>query len=332
MESDSDSEEGNLRSLIMKGNMSSATAAIGNAGLAVVKGFAAFTTGSGAMFASTMHSIADAVNQVFVFTGSVLAEKKPTRRFPTGFGRVINIFCMLAVVFVGVMSYKTIKEGIHLIQHPAETAGIWLNLLALLLTMAVDGSVLVKAMKEIAKETKSNAKGLKIVSGAFKNVKGATQPTKLVFYEDLVATIGALLALVTILITSFTNFAILDGITTVIIGFLMMIVALRLGYDNIVGLIGVSAPPNVQKRVAHVILSDKHVVDILQIRVMQEGRYYHVDGMMELKKGLSLAEADDIKFDIQKKLLSDPDISDVTLGIIEDDGVKTWTPSNYASY
>jgi divalent metal cation (Fe/Co/Zn/Cd) transporter len=66
---------------IKKGNTSSATAAVGNAGLALVKGAAAFMSGSGAMFASAMHSVA--VNQGFVFVGSVLAEKKPTPRFPT---------------------------------------------------------------------------------------------------------------------------------------------------------------------------------------------------------------------------------------------------------
>jgi divalent metal cation (Fe/Co/Zn/Cd) transporter len=66
---------------IKKGNTSSATAAVGNAGLALVKGAAALISGSGAMFASAMHSVA--VNQGVVFVGSVLAEKKPTPRFPT---------------------------------------------------------------------------------------------------------------------------------------------------------------------------------------------------------------------------------------------------------
>jgi hypothetical protein len=41
---------------------------------------------------------------------------------------------------------------------------------------------------------------------------------------------------------------------------------------------------------------------------------------------LSLAIADDIKFRVQDKLIFDPDITDVTLGIIEDNGVLDWTP------
>jgi divalent metal cation (Fe/Co/Zn/Cd) transporter len=93
-----------------------------------------------------------------------------------------------------------------------------------------------------------------------------------------------------------------------------------------VGLIGVAAPRDIEERVAKLILSDKDVTDVNKIRITQEGRYYHVDGLIELRKGLSLAIADDIKFRVQDKLISDPDITDVTLGIIEDNGVLDWTP------
>lgn len=55
---------------------------------------------------------------------------------------------------------------------------------------------------------------------------------------------------------------------------------------------------------------------------MQEGRLYHVEGTVELKKGLSLADADDIKFKLTDKLLRQPEIADVVLGIIEDDDKK----------
>lgn len=313
--------------LIKKGNMSSATAAIGNTGLAIVKGIAAALTGSGAMFASTMHSVADAVNQGFVFVGSVLAEKKPTPRFPTGFGRVINIFCMIAVMVVTVMAYSTIIEGIHLIQHPVEPSGFWLNFIVLLLSIGVDGYVLIKAMKEIVKETRNEAKGFAIIGSAFKNVGRAAPPTRLVFYEDIVATTGALLALLAVIVTAVSDFKLLDGISTILIGLLMVGVAFKVGYDNMIGLIGVSAPIDVEDKVAKLIFLNENVTDIYQMRILQEGRYYHVDGLIELKPGMSLADADDIKFQVRDKLLTDPDITDVTLGILEDNGTKTWKPT-----
>jgi len=62
------------------------------------------------------------------------------------------------------------------------------------------------------------------------------------------------------------------------------------------------------------------------LRITQEGRYYHVDAMIELRKGLTLADADDIIFRVQDKLMADPDITDVILGVLEDNGVTDWTP------
>ncbi|MNH40161.1 hypothetical protein D3C79_1014380 [compost metagenome] len=93
-----------------------------------------------------------------------------------------------------------------------------------------------------------------------------------------------------------------------------------------IGLIGVAAPHDVEARVAKLIFQDTTVADINKMRIVQEGQYYHVEALIELREGLSLADADDIKFQIHDRLLSDPDIADVTLGIIEDEGIQDWKP------
>ncbi|GAB2672849.1 cation diffusion facilitator family transporter [Paenibacillus thermoaerophilus] len=315
---------GALIEAVKKGNTSSGVAALGNAGLAVAKGVAAGVSGSGAMFASAMHSVADAVNQGFVFFGSILAERKPTKRFPAGFGRVINLVCMAAVIVVTIMAYETILKGIKLLRHPEEATNFGLNFCILVLAVAIDGSFLLKAMKEIVKETGAKAAGVGLVSAAFRNVGRAAPPTRLVFYEDIVATLGALLALIAVIVSSFSAFDRLDGIAAILIGLLMVGVAFRVGYDNMAGLIGVAAPREVEENVAGIILSDPDTRDINRMRILQEGRAYHVEAYVELRKGLTLAEADDIKFRLRDKLLSDPNITDVTLGILEDDDLKEW--------
>ena len=80
--------------LLKKGSMASLTAAIVNFILAGLKGLAFLFTANVAMFAEMMHSLGDAANQFFVFIGSALSKKAPTRKFPTGFGRVINLVCL----------------------------------------------------------------------------------------------------------------------------------------------------------------------------------------------------------------------------------------------
>jgi cation diffusion facilitator family transporter len=311
--------------LVKKGNLSSLTAALGNTFLAILKGIAASITGSGAMFATTMHSIADAINQGFVFIGSILAEKEPTRRFPAGFGRVVNLFVLISVIVISIMAYETILKGWKLFKHPEPASSIWLSIIVLLITILVDGYVLIKAMKEILHETRVEARGLGKIKAAFRNVHLASPPTRLVFYEDIIATLGAFLALFFIFLAQWTGFYSLDGVGAMLIGVLLIGVAIKIGYENTVGLIGVAAPRVVEERISTMILNDPDVVDIKALRILQEGKRYHVESYMELRKGLSLAEADDIKFHVRDKLLEDPDVSDVTMGILETDNIQSWT-------
>lgn len=312
--------------LIKKGNFSSGIAALGNLVIAVVKVIVAVISGNGTMFATAMHSFADTVNQGFVFVGSILSEMAPSERFPKGFGRLIHIFCMAAVIVVTLMAYETIKTGWELFVHPQESTGFLLNIVVLVFAFIVDGYILYKTMKEIV--TEGNAGNQQnLLFDAFKYAKRAAPATRLVFYEDIVATVGAILAIIGIVLSQFFDVSEADGIISMLIGLLMLFVAYRVGYDNMVGLIGVTAPAEVEEQIAEMILADSVVVDIYELQVLQEGRAYHVDVTVELQKGLALAEADDIKFALTDDLLKSANITHVDLGIIEDDDQQNY-PKN----
>lgn len=311
--------------LVKKGNLSSGLAALGNLIVAVVKLIVAFVSGNGTMFATAMHSFADTINQLFVFLGSILSEMAPSERFPKGFGRLINIFCMVAVIVVTLMAYETIKTGWTLTIAPKDSSNFLLSIIVLVFAFFIDGFILFKTMREITKEAEIDNQG-NLLLDAFKHAKRAKPATKLVFYEDLVATFGAILAIIGIVLSQFFGLLRADGIISIIIGLLMLFIVFRVGYDNMVGLIGVAAPVEVEKQIAGLILADSCVVDIYKLRVMQEGRAYHVDAIVELRKGLSLAEADDTVFSLTDELLKSTNITDVDLGIIEDDDRVNWSP------
>src|SRR3954469_18551625 len=133
--------------LLKKGNKSSLIAAIVNTIIAIIKGIAYSFTGNVAMFAETMHSIGDAANQFFVFIGSALSKKAPTDRFPNGFGRLVNLVLLGAVIIVGIMSFETIKEGYAHIIHPTESSGFILNIVVLACATLLESFVLFRAMK-----------------------------------------------------------------------------------------------------------------------------------------------------------------------------------------
>ncbi len=105
-----------LFGLMKFGAKSALWAAIINTVLGIIKTAAYLITGNVAMFAEMMHSFGDAANQFFVFIGSGLSKKSPTERFPGGFGRLVNLVLLGAVLIVGILAYETIIEGIHHIQ------------------------------------------------------------------------------------------------------------------------------------------------------------------------------------------------------------------------
>src|SRR2546427_12975911 len=68
----------------------------GNAALAVLKGVAAGVTGSVAMLAESLHSVADTGNQILLFVGLRLADRPPDRPHPFGHGK--NVYFWAFVV------------------------------------------------------------------------------------------------------------------------------------------------------------------------------------------------------------------------------------------
>src|SRR5690625_6511266 len=92
--------------LLKKGSKSALWAGIMNAVIAIIKGITFFITGNVAMFAELMHSIADSVNQFFVFIGSGLSKKTPTDRFAWSFAVLINLVFLCAVLIFWCVVYE----------------------------------------------------------------------------------------------------------------------------------------------------------------------------------------------------------------------------------
>ena len=71
-----------------------------NASIAVAKGFAAVLTGSGAMLAEAIHSVADSGNQLLLILGLRQTRRKPTDDHPLGFGKSIYFWSFLVAVIL----------------------------------------------------------------------------------------------------------------------------------------------------------------------------------------------------------------------------------------
>lgn len=315
---------GDFFKLLKGGNKPSLLAAVVNTILAILKGGAFFFTGNVAMFAEMMHSIGDAANQFFVYIGSALSKKAPTPKFPNGFGRLVNLVCLGAVIIVGILSYETIIEGWHHIQHPAESSGVAITLGVLAIAIILEFVVLYKAGQEILHEVGIKGTLLSPLTTSFANLGRAKPATKLVFMEDLVATAGGILAFVAVLISHFTGFLQAEGIASIMIGIMMFYVVGKVFLDNARGALG-ETDEQMLVHIAHIVSENEHVKDIQKLEVIKEGEFLHVDIILEIGPGYSFAEVDDIRDVIKELILNQQGVTDISISFDEDDGIRTWT-------
>ncbi|WOV86391.1 cation diffusion facilitator family transporter [Sporosarcina oncorhynchi] len=313
--------------LLKDGNKPSLLAGIVNAVIAVLKATAYILTGNVAMFAEMLHSLGDAANQFFVYVGSALSKKAPTPKFPNGFGRVVNLVCLGAVIIVAIMSYEAVKEGWHHILNPTETKGLAINLSVLGVAILLEFFVLYKASKEIAHESGSSLTGLQAFIYSFSHLNKAKPATKLVFMEDLVATLGGILAFAAVLIAHYTSFLAAEGIASVLIGFMMFYVVGKVFLENARGAIGETDEEMLQ-HISTIVAEDPDVKDIQKVEVVKEGEFLHVEIIVEVDPSKTVAYIDDIRDRLMLVILKQKGVSDVLISFDEDDGIKSWTGTN----
>ncbi|MFY0518302.1 cation diffusion facilitator family transporter [Lysinibacillus sp. UGB7] len=313
-----------LLKLLKDGNKPSLMAACVNAFLGIIKGVAFSFTGNVAMFAEMMHSLGDAANQLFVYIGSALSKKAPTKQFPAGFGRIVNLVCLFAVIIVAILSYETVKEGWHHFMHPAgESKGMFIALGVLFIGIVLESIVLAKAAVEVLHEAGQEKAGLATITKAFTYLKRAKPATKLVFMEDLVATAGNVLAFGAILIAHFTGWARIEGLVSMIIGCMMFYVVGKIFLDNARGVIG-ETDEEMLNHIAHLVMEDPNIKDIVRLEVVKEGEFLHVELVAEADANLSLAYLDDVRDHLTAVILSQKGVSKVAILFDEDDGLLNW--------
>jgi cation diffusion facilitator family transporter len=309
--------------LLKDGNKASLLASIVNAVIAVLKAVAFFLTGNVAMFAEMLHSIGDAANQFFVYIGSALSKKAPTPKYPNGFGRVVNLVCLGAVIIVGIMSYEAILGGWHHIINPTESKGLVINLSVLGIGIILELIVLYKAGQEILHSADVKGGFLAPITTSFRHLNRAKPATKLVFMEDLVATIGGILAFSAVLIAHFAGFLAAEGIASIMIGVLMFYVVGKIFLENARGAIG-ETDEEMLNHIAHLVAEDPDVVDIQRVEVIKEGEFLHVEVVAEVDPSLTVGYVDDIRDRLIALLLNQKNVTDVLISFDEDDGVLTW--------
>ena len=241
------------------------TALIANVGVAAAKAGAFAITGSSALLAEALHSLADSVNEVLLLVGARRSSRPADRRHPFGHARYRYLYAFvvsLAVFWVG--GVLAVVEGVlHLSSRASLEDPRW-AFAVLGFGAVLDGWSLRTTMR-----SGRSAKG----ALSWKELVRVTKAPELivVFLEDLGALVGIAIALVGVSLTMVTGDIVWDAIASIAIGVLLMAIGLIVNRETQSLLIGESATPEVIASIREAIGGTAGIVDAVEVRTIHLG-------------------------------------------------------------
>jgi cation diffusion facilitator family transporter len=212
-------------------------ALLANAGIALAKFVGFLFTGSSAMLAESVHSLADTSNQALLLLGRKSAARKATPEHPFGYGRDRFFYSfVVALLLFTLGAVFSLYEGVHKILDPAPLTTPVVALAILGVAVALEAVSFRTAVSE--------SRPLKGSRSWWRFIREATEPElPVVLLEDFGALVGLALALFGVVLTVLTGNAVWDGLATVGIGALLGAIAGVLIVEMKSLLIGEGADP-----------------------------------------------------------------------------------------
>ena len=236
-----------------------------NFAIAVAKGVAAFITGSSAMLAETVHSLADCGNQGLLLLGMRQAKRASSPEYPLGHGKAIYFWSFLvAVMLFTVGGMFSLYEGIHKLQHPEPLKQWYWAAGVLVFGIVAEGISMRACLQEVNKSRGDR--------GLWQWFRESRQSELVVIFgEDLAALLGLFFALVAVLLAVATGNPVWDAVGTIVIGVLLIVIAVLVAVEVKAMLIGQSIDPLREGEIREFIQSRPEVTRVISLISLQLG-------------------------------------------------------------
>jgi len=199
-----------------------------NAVIVASKFGAYLLSGSSAMLAESVHSLADVANQWLLRVGILQSLQKPDQKHPYGYGRdrfvwslvsAVGIFCCGAGV--------SFVHGMHSLVQPSELQHLHLGMGVLGVSFVAESYSMAVALRTMARGARKRSMPL-----MYYIARGSDPTTVAVLAEDLAAVLGVGVALLALIWTNYTNNPVFDAIGSIVVGSLLAGVAVYLILNN----------------------------------------------------------------------------------------------------
>ncbi|MEU0639432.1 cation diffusion facilitator family transporter [Streptomyces albidoflavus] len=266
-----------------------------NLAIAVAKFVAFLFSGSSSMLAESVHSLADSGNQGLLLLGGKRAKRQATPEHPFGYGRERYIYAFLvSIVLFSVGGMFAIYEGYEKIKHPHAIEHWYWPVGVLVFAIIAEAFSFRTAIKE-----SNPLRGKQSWSQFIRRAKAPELPV--VLLEDFGALVGLILALGGVGLALATGDGVWDGIGTLCIGVLLIVIAIVLAAETKSLLLGESAGLDEVRKIEAALVDGDTVTRVIHMRTLHLGpeellvaaklAVQHDDTAAEVAAAINAAEA-----------------------------------------
>ncbi|MBD0708677.1 MULTISPECIES: cation diffusion facilitator family transporter [unclassified Streptomyces] len=266
-----------------------------NLSIAVAKFVAFLFSGSSSMLAESVHSLADSGNQGLLLLGGKKAQREATPQHPFGYGRERYIYAFLvSIVLFSVGGMFAVYEGYEKIQHPHPVEAWYWPVGVLLFAIVAESFSFRTAIKE-----SNPLRGSLSWREFVRRAKAPELPV--VLLEDFGALVGLVLALGGVGLALLTGDGVWDGVGTLCIGILLILIAIVLAAETKSLLLGEAAGIDEVRKIEDAVVDGDTVTRLIHMRTLHLGpeellvaakiAVRHDDSAAEIADAINAAEA-----------------------------------------
>ena len=234
--------------------------------IAIVKTIISVITSSSAMFSEAIHSYVDSANQFILWFGMKQSKKANKKIYPLGRGKEEYYWTLVvAVLIFTIGGLVSLEHGIEALSHPHELKNLYISIIVLTVSIILESYVLYKAVKQLKQTSNENKSIMRLLK------ESTDGPLIAIVVEDFAATMGLFIALVGTLLSNFTSNPTYDAVSSILIGALLMISGLFLGYEMKHLITGESISQKSKDKIRKIIISNEKVLEVKSLKIVSIG-------------------------------------------------------------
>ncbi|MEE6259936.1 cation diffusion facilitator family transporter [Plantactinospora sonchi] len=220
-------------------------AGVANLAIAAAKVVAGLISGSAAMLSEGAHSIADTATEVLLFTALRRGARPADVQHPFGYGKESYVWAFIAAIFTFVVGAGfSITHGVNTVRGGEHSGEYLVSYVVLAISFVIESVSLARAVRQVLRRARER----RISAATY--LRGTADTTvKAVFLEDSAALIGISVAAGGVALSEWTGDELWDGLASIVIGLLLLVVAATLARSNISLLVGRAVPPRMYQEI-----------------------------------------------------------------------------------